>query len=138
MRDGSYYQETLHANGFIYWGEVINNRLEKLLDLRLDNEINDEAFKLKKTELENVLVDLKGQLRSAERVNPNFYEDGVKTLELSESLYLQYLSANAPGKSIILKDIASNYVLNDVSAAPTYRKPFNIFAEGLVCSNWGE
>ncbi len=113
------------------------NRLERLLDMRLDSEINDETFMIKKIELESALTDLKSQLKSAEKINPNFYEDGVRTLELSESLYPQYLSSNAHGKAIILKDIASNYILNDVSATPTYRKPFNIFAEGLVCSKWG-
>ncbi len=114
-----------------------NNRLERLFDMRLDNEINDELFKQKKNELESTLVNLKNEMRSAERINPNFYEDGVRTLELSNSLYPQYLSANLHDKAVILKTIASNYVLNGVSVAPTYRKPFSVFAEGLVYSKWG-
>ncbi len=115
----------------------VSSRLNRLFDMRLDNEIADEAFKQKKTELENNLVDLKSQMRQSERINPNFYEDGIKTLELCNSLYPQYLSSNPHDKSEILKTIASNYVINDVTITPTYRSPFNVFAKGASCPIWG-
>ncbi|MDE1921323.1 MAG: recombinase family protein, partial [Candidatus Omnitrophica bacterium] len=115
-----------------------NERLNRLLDLRLDNEINDEAYRSRKTELEANLVNLKSQMRDAEKVNPNFYEDGVSTLERAKSFYPQYLSGKVDKKVEILKTIASNYSLTDVSATATYRKPFGDLAKGLVCSNWGE
>jgi hypothetical protein len=39
-------------------------------------------------------------------------------------------------KAKMLKLVASNYTLNDVSICPTYRKPFDIIAKGLSHLNW--
>ena len=36
----------------------------------------------------------------------------------------------------ILKYIASNYTLNDLSLDAVYRKPFNIIVEEVSCPTW--
>jgi len=113
--------------------EKINNRLSRLFDLRLDKEINEEDFKTKENECKTQLIEVKAQLKNAETLNPNFYEDGCKTLELSNRLHSVYVKGNYEEKAKILKFIASNYILNatnDVTISPTYRSPFSIFAKG--------
>jgi len=82
------------------------------------------------------LIEIKAQIDSTKALNPNYYEDGCKTLELSNRLYSLYVKANYEDKAKILKAVASNYTLIDVSLCPTYRKPFDIIAKGLNCPDW--
>jgi len=69
-------------------------------------------------------------------VNFSFYEDGRRILELSKRLYSLYVRANYEEKARILKAIASNYTLRGATFYPTYRKPFDILAEGRSCPGW--
>lgn len=56
--------------------------MNKLYDMRIDGEINEDIFKAKEEEYKSQLIDIKSQIGSAKGINPNFYEDGCKTLEL--------------------------------------------------------
>ena len=78
----------------------------------------------------------KAILDGLRKVNPNWYENASRTLELSNRLYPQYLKSNHEEKASILKLVASNYSLVDATIVPTYRKPFGIFAEGLSRPSW--
>jgi len=109
-------------------------RLSKLYDLRMDGEIDNEIFKIKEVEYKNNLLEIEAQFQAMRRINPNFYEDGCRTLELSKRLYSLYIRANLYEKAKILKTIASNYTLVDATPYPIYRKPFSIIAKGLVCT----
>lgn len=108
-----------------------STRLNQLLNMRLDNEISDEIFKPKHNELSESIAVIKSQIHQAEHLNPNVYEKGLQTLELSKSLYPEYLTRNYDGKAEILKTVASNYIINDVTICPTWRKPFDLLAKGL-------
>lgn len=116
--------------------EKTNNRLNSLFDLRLDREVNEGTFKTKESEYNTQLIELKAQIANAKAVNPNFYENGCKTLELSNRLYSMYVKANYGEKAKILKAVASNYTINDVTIAPTYGKPFSLFAKRASRPNW--
>jgi hypothetical protein len=104
--------------------------------MKLDGGISEEMFASKEKEFQTELMTLKGQLNSVEKVNPNFYEDGCKILELSNRLYPLYVKSNHQEKAHLLKLIASNYRLTDVSIIPTIRKPLSFIAEGLSRSQW--
>jgi site-specific DNA recombinase len=110
--------------------EKVNNRLSRLLDSKLDGEIDGEIYKVKETEYKSQLVKIKTQIESMKRINPNYFRDAQEILELSKRLYPLYLKANYSEKAKILKFVASNYTLLNVSLYPTYRKPFDILAKG--------
>ncbi|HHT9107121.1 MAG TPA: recombinase family protein [Candidatus Wunengus sp. YC63] len=114
----------------------IKKRLSKLYDSKFDGEINEEIFKAKEVEYKNQLTEIESQMDGLQVIGRDFYELGHKTFELSKMLYSQYVRANYEDKAKILKFIASNYTLNDVSLCPKYRKPFDIIAEGLSHINW--
>ena len=116
--------------------DKINSRLNRLFDMRIDGELTEEDFKTKEQEYKGQLIEVKTQIDSAKTINPNFYEDGCQTLELSNRLYPLYVKANYERKAKILKFVASNYTLTDATLYPTYRKPFSFIAKGLSCSNW--
>ncbi len=116
--------------------ERANQRLSRLYDARLDRELDEEAFKTKESEYRANVAEIKAILNGLGKVNPNWYEDASRILELSNRLYPQYLKSNYEEKVGILKLVASNYTLVDVKIVPTYRKPFGIIAEGLLRPNW--
>lgn len=116
--------------------DKINNRLSKLYDMKIDSEISDDIFKAKENEYQGQLIEIISKLDSSRAINPNFYEDGCKTLELSNRLYSLYVKANYEEKAKIARLVASNYSLNDVSLYPTYRKPFSLFAKRASRLTW--
>ena len=88
--------------------EVIKNRLSKLHDARFDDEIAEDVSKQKEQEYNSKLINLDSQIQDLKVRNRNSYENLVKTLELSKSIYHQYLRANLEEKAKILKLVASN------------------------------
>ena len=116
--------------------ERVNTRLSRLYDAKFDGEIAEEAFRLKEAEYKTYMIEIKAQTDSVKRINPRFYDDGCQTLELSKRLYRMYVKANYVEKANLLRLIASNYALNDVTLTPTYRSPFSIFAKGASRPNW--
>ena len=86
-----------------------------MYDAKFDNEIAEDLFKLKEQEYNSHLVTLDSHIQGLQAKNPSSYENLIKTLELSESIYHQYLRANLEEKAKILKLVASNFILNSVS-----------------------
>ena len=84
-------------------------------------------------EYKSQLFEIKSHIADVQSINPDFYEYGYKTFELSNKLYLQYVRANYEDKAKILKYVASNYTLDDVNLYAAYRKLFDIIAEGMSC-----
>ncbi len=119
-----------------YAREPGGRRLSRLYDAKFDGELDEGIFRLKEEEYKGQIIEIESQLNSVQSLDSDSYEYGYKTLELSNKLYSQYVRANHEEKAKILKHIASNYVLNDVSLDAVYRKPFDILAEGLTCPTW--
>ena len=113
-----------------------NNRLSKLFDMKIDGEITDDIFKAKENEYRGQLIELKAQMDNTKTVNPNFYEDACKTLELSKRLYSLYIKADIEDRAKIASAVASNYSLVDITLCPTYRKPFSLFTKRASRSKW--
>lgn len=105
-------------------------RLSRLYDLRVDGTIDSDGFGSKKTDYETQLAGIESAIKQNQTINPNFFEDGCKILELSNRLFPLYLKSDAEDKARILKLIASNYTLSDLTISATYVKPFS-FLENL-------
>ncbi len=116
--------------------DKVNNRLSKLFDMKIDGEIPDDTFKTKENEYRGQLIELKAQMDNTKTVNPNFYEDACKTLELSKRLYSLYIKANIEDRAKIASAVASNYSLVDITLYPAYRKPFSLFTKRASRSKW--
>lgn len=113
-----------------YQLSVANNRISKLYDSKFDGGLAEEVFVTKEREYKGQVIELKSKLAELERVNPNFEADASRALELCNRLCSLYVAANDEEKVKILKLVASNFILNDVSVEAVYRKPFGFIAEG--------
>ena len=114
--------------------------LSRLYDAKFDGDsIDEEVFKIKESEYKASIAEIKAQIRTLGDGNPNFYQDACRTLELSKRLFSLFIESSYEEKASILKLLASNYSLikaSDVSIVPTYRKPFDMIAEGPSRLNW--
>ena len=108
--------------------------LDRLVNLRLLEEIGAETFAAKKAELEERLDDLKLQAEVADRGHAENAETAVKAFELSQSLREKWVTADWTAKRHILEIICLNFRLDGVTLVPTIRKPFDVLTEGLVTS----
>ncbi|MEZ6041894.1 MAG: hypothetical protein R3C20_15425 [Planctomycetaceae bacterium] len=112
---------------------------DRLLKMRLSEDIDQETFASKHTELRDRLAAIKPQLdvvdRShdvVDRSHDETAELAAKVFELSQTLKQQWLTADYTAKRRLLEIVFLNCTLDDVTLCPTIRKPFDVLAEGLV------
>ncbi len=107
-------------------------QLDRLLNLRLHDEIDQSTFATKQTELRDQKAALKLRIEVADRSRHQIIDIAVKAFELSQSLHEKWLTADYAAKRRILEIVCLNCTLNDVTLCPTIRKPFDMLAEGLL------
>jgi site-specific DNA recombinase len=105
---------------------------DRLLNMRLAEDIDQETFAKKHTELRDRLASVKLQLDAVDRSHDETAELAAKVFELSQKLKQQWLTADYPEKRRILEIVFLNSRLDGVTLVPTMRKPFDVLAEGLV------
>ena len=105
---------------------------DRLLNLRMAEDIDQETFARKHTEIRDRLASIKLQLDVLDRSHDETAELASKVFELSQTLRQQWLTADYAAKRRILEIVFLNCRLDDVTLVPTMRKPFDVLAEGLV------
>ncbi len=108
---------------------------DRLLNLRLADEIDQETFARKSTEIRDRLSGIKLQLDGLDRSHDETAELASKVFELSQTLRQQWLTADYDAKRRILEIVCLNCRLDGVTLIPTMRKPFDVLAEGLLSEN---
>ena len=111
---------------------VVRQQQERLLNLRLLDEIEAETFAAKKGELASRAAKIKLQLDAVDRGKDENADIAVKAFELSQNLAPKWFRADTAAKRQILEIVCLNCRLVDVSLVPTIRKPFDVLAEGLL------
>ena len=110
---------------------------DRLLNLRIENQIDEETFVRKQTELRDRLASIKLQLDAVDRSHDENAELAAKVFELSQTLRQQWLTADYAAKRRILEIVCLNCRLVDVTLVPTIRKPFDVLVEGLTFPSSG-
>lgn len=108
---------------------------DRLLNLRLSEDVDQETFARKHTEIRDRLASIKLQLDVLDRGHDENAELASKVFELSQTLNEQWVSADYAAKRRILEIVFLNCTLDDVTLVPTIRKPFDVLAEGLLLKN---
>ena len=111
---------------------LIIQQQDRLLNMRLSDDIDQEVFAKKHTELRDRLASIKLQLDVLDRSHDETAELAAKVFELSQTLRDQWLTADYAAKRRLLEIVFLNCVLDDVTLVPEMRKPFDVLAEGLV------
>ena len=108
---------------------------ERLLNLRLLEEINTTTFARKNTELRDRIAQLTLQIEACDRGRAEYGDLAEKVFELSQSLTEKWLSADVRAKRQLLEIVCLNFRLDDVTLVPQTRRPFDVLEKGLVLKN---
>lgn len=111
---------------------IVKGQKDRLLNLRLLEEIDSETFTAKQMELRDREADFDLKIQGQGRQQSEYAELAVKVFELSQGLKEKWLTADIPEKRQILEIICLNLTLDGVSLVPEMRKPFDILAEGPI------
>jgi len=114
---------------------LIVGQQDRLLNMRLAEEIDEATFAAKQTELRDRLSNMKLQLDVLDRSHDEYADLASRIFELSQSLTDKWVTADVFEKRQILEIVFLNCVLDDVTLCPTIRKPFDVLAEGLISKN---
>jgi hypothetical protein len=110
---------------------------DRLLNLRIDDQIDEATFVRKQAELRDRLASIKLQLDIVDRSHDETADLALKVFELSQTLRQQWLTADYAAKRRILEIVCLNCRLIDATLCPTIRKPFDVLAEGLLVPDSG-
>jgi site-specific DNA recombinase len=108
----------------------LQERLDQAYIDRLENKIDVsfwEKLHTKWTEQQN---EISQKIQRLEKANRDYVQEGIDFLELTERAYSLYLEQSPDEQARLLKTVLSNCTIRDLTLYPTYRKPFDIIAEG--------
>ncbi len=114
----------------------IQNRLDQVYLDKLDGKITEDFWREKSEEWRDEQQAIREKIEKHENANVNYFDQGVKILELAHRAYPLYLSQNAFEKRKLLDYILSNCTLTNGTLCATYRKPFDILAKGVKTEDW--
>ena len=111
---------------------LLRQQQNRLLNLRLLEEIDEKTMAVKATELRNWEANFMVQLAACDVGRHEKSEIAGKAFELLQTIGRQWFTADSAVKRRYLEIVCLNFVLDDVTLVPTMRKPFDVLAEGLI------
>ena len=116
---------------------LLTGQQDRLLNLRIDDQIDEVTFVKKQTEFRNRSASIRLQLDALNRDRDETASIALKAFELSQTLANKWLTAEYAVKRQMLEIIGLNWELNDVTLYATMRKPFDQLAKGLLLQKSG-
>ncbi|MFO8008980.1 MAG: recombinase family protein, partial [Candidatus Brocadiia bacterium] len=110
----------------------VRRQKDRLLDMRLLDDIDRETFAAKHRELRDREAKLTLQIEAQGRQQSEHADLAAKVFELSQTLAETWDTADVAEKRQVLEILCLNWRLDGVSLCPVWRKPFDVLAEGLV------
>ncbi|NNM86442.1 MAG: hypothetical protein HKL96_11885 [Phycisphaerales bacterium] len=105
---------------------------DRLLNLRIMEEINPDTYAAKDTELRDRLANLELCLQAQGRGRDEHGDLAIKVFELSQAPADKWLTAESREKRQLLEIICLNLKLEGENVVFAMRKPFDVLASGLI------
>ena len=105
---------------------VYENKLEKLLDAKLDSSISKDEYVIKKQKLLNEKVALTEKLGDFERKGNHWLERAKEFISEAKTVGIIALQENLSLKKDFLKKIGSNHLLRDRALFVSIKNPWKI------------
>ena len=109
----------------------LRNQQDRLLNLRLLDEIDEQTFAGKSTELRDRVAKLDLQLDASDRGRAEKGEVAMRLFELSQTLREKWLTVDSCANRRSIEIACLNFLLKPVRLVSTSRKPFDVLVEGL-------
>ena len=114
----------------------IQTRIEKIYDDKLDGVISEELWFKKHHEFIQEQSRLSRLLEEHRQGASNYYQAGVKLLELTQKAVMIYEKASNTEKRQILRFLSPNYIVEDGKVIPAWTKPFDLFMKVKDFEKW--
>ncbi|MFA6255087.1 MAG: recombinase family protein [Patescibacteria group bacterium] len=111
--------------------ESLERQLDNLLNMKIKDQIDDEQYKQKKTELTGQLNKIREAMRGTEHRADNWRELVKKTFDFACNATYAFEHGDLETKKAILTTIGSNLTLKDKKLTIELNKPFSIVENGL-------
>lgn len=111
---------------------AVRDQQDRLLNLRMLEEIDADTFASKNRDLRDRTAELQLEIESSDRGRNETIDIAVKAFELSQSLREKWVTADYAAKRRILEIICLNCSLVDATLCVAMRKPFDLLAKGLI------
>lgn len=113
---------------------LVRNQQDRLLNLRLLDEVDEDAYARKATELRDRAARLEGELKNCDGGGDGEARKAKaaeRLFELAQTLRQRWLAADHRVKRELLDIVCLNLTLEGANLALEMRKPFCVLAEGL-------
>ncbi len=110
----------------------VRQQQDRLLNLRLLDEIDADTFARKSTELRDRLAEITLGIEAADRGRGEQAGLALKVFELSQALEEKWLTADFAAKRQMLDIVFLNFTLDGVTLCYETRKPFDVLVKGLA------
>lgn len=110
----------------------VRARLTRLVEMRMDGDIDQAAFRDLKATCEADRDRIERELAAVESADRRTLDFGVALFELAQSAHQQYLRRSPEERLRLLKFMCSNFVLTVEGVVPTYRQPFALIASEVA------
>ena len=112
-------------------------RLDRLVDVYLDNAIDKDIYERKKSEITKEINLLESQIANFNNNLEQVHISMKYLLEVVSRVYELYASSENERKRKILKLVFPNFWLNGSKLSYDIRKPFDLFIKRSICLlNW--
>ena len=111
-------------------------KLEKLLELRLAGEITSEEYAKLKSRYEQTLENAKRSMTASNQSASAWLELAEIFFSKSVSLYAEYREANEEEKRSLLLEVGSNWYLGNRKVRLTPREPYSFLANRTSDPDW--
>lgn len=110
---------------------LLARQQDRLLNLRLLDEIDGDTFASKSTELRDQRARLESSLEQCGQDDAERGRIAMELVELSQTLENKWLNTGIGGKRQLLDIVCLNFSLEGEYLVPTVKKPFSVLTEGL-------
>ena len=111
-------------------------KLDKLIDLLMDEAISKEDHVRKSNQLRKKQADIREQIATLEQTDEAFKENLIRLLNIANNSYRAFKDSSIEQKHKLINFVFSNLTLNGKSLCYTLRKPFDGFAECTKIEEW--
>ncbi len=115
----------------------LQQKLDQAYEDKLEGKITEEFWNRKSEQWIEEQSRILSEIQCHQNANKSYFDEGIKILELASKAYFLYQKQEAPEKRKLLNFLLSNCQVIDGTLYPTYRKPFDLLAEGNKTEKWG-
>ncbi len=115
--------------------QKLQEKLDKAYTDKLDGVISAEFWEKQSALWRREQEDARNAIVRHESANQSYFETGTQLLELAGLAYDIYKVRSLSERRSLASFMVSNFRVEGKNLYPTYKKPFDLLAKGLLCPN---